>query len=573
MTPTPVKTGNVLLLTGFFIVNMIACILLLSSITFFCKGSVSFWQFPAAIIVSLILNIYTCRYLKAGNDALVKSLISIAVVIIGSLLIACYFYDVSYDGQAYHQEAIYQLKNGWNPYFTMLPDSVNQVLYINHYSKGAELSQSAIYSTLHHIEAGKATNIMLLIAAFCLTLSYLYKLNKLSATKCVLLSLLITLNPIAVNQLLTYYVDGQLAIMILCLMIALLMVIRDPNRYNLLLLGAVIIITVNIKFTAVVYIVLFLIAALAWLIFTKKLIIAKKIFYAATLAGVIGVVMVGYNPYVVNTVKYQHPFYPLMGKNKIDIISYNLPAGFENKNGAEKLFISIFSHTGNTTPVNGQIVSLKIPLTLNKSDISNAPKVDTRIAGFGPLFSGILILSFILLIIVAASPNKLPQFKPILYLLVIVVIAVCIIPESWWARYIPQLWFIPVIILLASELSEESMWIKILKPLIYILIAINISFCFIGIGWNFLMTNLINYQIAELKASKKTILVQWGSAKSNRIRFEENHIPYLETNLDNKKTENFAHSDSKFLLPDNQPLITESTLVKWARKFQGQEGK
>lgn len=504
---------------------------------------------------------------------MLRSLISIAVVIIGSLLIACYFYDVSYDGQAYHQEAIYQLKNGWNPYFTMLPDSVNQVLYINHYSKEAELSQSAIYSTLHHIEAGKATNIMLLIAAFCLTLSYLYKLNKLSAIKCVLLSLLITLNPIAVNQLLTYYVDGQLATMILCLMIALLMVIRDPNRYNLALLTAVIIITVNIKFTAVVYIVLFLIAALAWLIFTKKVIIAKKIFYAALAAGVIGIVMVGYNPYVVNTVKYQHPFYPLMGKNKIDIISYNLPAGFENKNGAEKLFISIFSHTGNITPVNGQIVSLKIPLTLNKNDISNAPKVDTRIAGFGPLFSGILILSCILLVFVAVNPNKPPQFKLILYLLAVIVIAICIIPESWWARYIPQLWFIPIIILFASELSEKNMWIKILKPLIYILIVINISFCFIGIGWNFLMTNLVNYQIVELKASGKTILVQWGSAKSNRIRFEENHIPYLETNLDNKKTENFAHSDSKFLLPDDQPVIPEPTLVKWARKFQGQEGK
>ena len=105
------------------------------------------------------------------------------------------------------------------------------------------------------------------------------------------------------------------------------------------------------------------------------------------------------------------------------------------------------------------------------------------------------------------------------------------------------------------------------------MVIINISFCFINIGWNFLMTNLINYQLAELKASKKTILVQWGAAKSNRIRFEENHIPYLETNLNNKKTENIAHSDSKFLLPDDQPVIPESTLIKWARKYQVQDEK
>ena len=572
MTKAPVKTGNVFLLTGFFIVNMIACILLLSSITFFCKGSMLFWQFPAAIILSVILNIYACRYLKAGNPVLIRSFISITVVIIGALLISCYFYDVSYDGQAYHQEAIYQLKNGWNPYFTTLPDSVNQVLYINHYSKGVELSQSAIYSTFHHIEAAKATNIMLLIAAFCLTLSYLYKLNKLSATKCVLLSLLIVLNPVAVNQLLTYYVDGQLATMILCLVITLLMVIREPNRYNLILLGAIIIFTVNIKFTAVVYTVIFVTAALTWLIFTKKRVIAKKTFYVCLMAGIIGVVIVGYNPYVINTVKYRHPFYPLMGKNKIDIITNNEPTEFGNKNSAEKFFASILSHTGNMVRGDGQVVNLKIPLTFNKSDIINAPKVDTRIAGFGPLFSGILIISIFLLIVVA-RPNKSPQFKNILYLLAVIVVSICIIPDCWWARYVPQLWFIPVIILFAAELNEKSTWIKILKSIIYVLIIINISFCFINIGWNFLMTNLINYQLAELKASKKTILVQWGAAKSNRIRFEENHIPYLETNLDNKKTENIAHSDSKFLLPDDQPVIPESTLIKWARKYQVQDEK
>jgi hypothetical protein len=573
MTQTPVKTGNVFLLTGFFIVNMIACTLLLSSFTFFCKGSISFWQFPAAIILSVILNIYACKYFKADRNVMIISLISIAVVIIGSLLISCYFYDVSYDGQAYHQEAIYQLKNGWNPYFTTMPDSVNQVLYINHYSKGVELSQSAIYSTFHHIEAGKATNIMLLIAAFCLTLSYLYKLNELSPTKRMLLSLVLVLNPVAVNQLLTYYVDGQLATMILCLIITLLMVIRDPNRYNLILLGAIIIVTVNIKFTAVVFTVIFVAAALTWLIFTKKRGIAKKTFYACLVAGIIGIGMVGYNPYVVNTVKYQHPFYPLMGKNKIDIISNNQPTEFGNKNEAGKFFASIFSHTGNMVRGDGQVVHLKIPLTFNKSDIINAPKVDTRIAGFGPLFSGILIISLVLLIILLATSNKPLQFKNILYLLAVIVVSICIIPDCWWARYVPQLWFIPVIILFASELGEKSTWTKILKPLIYTLIIINISFCFINIGWNFLMTNLINYQLAELKASKKTILVQWGAAKSNRIRFEENHIPYLETNLDNKKAENMAHSDSKFLLPDDQPVIPESTLIKWARKYQVQDEK
>jgi len=571
MKTAPIKTGNTLFLTGLFFINLIAGILLLSSITFFCKGTIAAWQFPAAFVLALVVNYFAASKLQAANGAFLKSFIIIVVVTAIALISASYFYDVSYDGQAYHQEAIYQLKNGWNPYYTMLPDSVNQVLYINHYSKGVEIPQSAVYATLHHIEAGKATNIMLLIAAFCLTLSYLYRLGKLSTLKCVLLSLLITLNPIAVNQLLSYYVDGQLATLLLCLMIASLIIIRQPNRYNLLLLASVIIITANIKFTAVVYVVLIVIAILAWALFTKNKATAKKLFFTSLIAGIVAIVIVGFNPYVVNTIKYQHPFYPLMGKNKIDIISYNLPAGFKEKNGAEKFFISLFSHTGNITPDNGKIVSLKIPFTLNKSDIVNAPKVDTRIGAFGPLFSGILLLSIVILIIVSIGAKDYRQLKNILYLLATIIISVCIIPESWWARYIPQFWFIPVIILFAAELADRKMILTILKPILYIVIFINIGFSLISLGWNFLMTNLVNYQLATLQASHKTIIVEWGSAKSNRVRFMEHHIPYIETHFGKDSSNVIVRSDSHFYVPGGTPNLPKSTLIKWAEKFQTQE--
>ncbi|MBK8142070.1 MAG: hypothetical protein IPK57_14595, partial [Chitinophagaceae bacterium] len=128
-----------------------------------------------------------------------------------AILIAGFFYDTSADGLVYHQETIYQLKTGWNPVNKILPDSVNQAIWINHYAKGAEIPQASIYSMTNRIETGKATNIILLAGSFFLTASALSVFGRLTMRKVLLLSGLLVLNPVTINQLFTYYVDGQLA--------------------------------------------------------------------------------------------------------------------------------------------------------------------------------------------------------------------------------------------------------------------------------------------------------------------------------------------------------------------------
>ena len=47
---------------------------------------------------------------------LVAALLALLVVV--SAWISLAFYDVSFDGQAYQQEGVYQLAQGWNPLFT-----------------------------------------------------------------------------------------------------------------------------------------------------------------------------------------------------------------------------------------------------------------------------------------------------------------------------------------------------------------------------------------------------------------------------------------------------------------------
>src|ERR1700743_3710938 len=157
------KKTDTFFLVGLFFINLIAIILILASLGFAFNKAITFWQFPLSIVIAFIINYLASKHIQASLKTFWVSAISIVAVIIVSILISNYFYDLSYDGQSYHQEAIYQIDNGWVPFYKMLPNKLRYEIFIDHYSKGIEISQGVIYSFTHHIESGKATNIMMMV--------------------------------------------------------------------------------------------------------------------------------------------------------------------------------------------------------------------------------------------------------------------------------------------------------------------------------------------------------------------------------------------------------------------------
>ena len=561
---TNIKSINVLFLTGYWLLCCIALVLIIASLSFFAGIGIGPWQLPLSFILTGSIFFFLNRKILKDNSVFLKSLIYSLLIFACCIFISLVFYDISYDGQTYHMEGIYRLKNGWNPFFSNIPDDVDLSIFINHYSKGAEIPQATLYSLIGKIEVSKATNFILLIASFLLTLSYLLSLNTLSKAKCILISFIAAFNPITINQLISTYVDGQLSTLLLCLLISILWVIKNANYSNLILLASVIIISCNVKFTGLVYVSIFLIAFLGWLIFVKKNIL-KRSFLTILIAGTVAVVIVGYNPYIINTTKHQHPFYPLMGHAKVDIMTKNLPNGFQSKNAIEKFFRSLLARTDNVMNT-GKKVQLKIPFTINKTDIANAPKIDTRIAGFGPLYSGIILLSAFLLIIYALQSREKRYIIYASYLIAIILFSALINPESWWARYIPQVWYIPIIILVILESFNKNKF-KIFKTILYACLILNISFTFIGIAFNFLMSRAVDYQLERLKTSKQPVKVQWNTFNINRVRFEENNISYVESDLSKEiNKENVIRSTATFIIP-NPVNSHKSIFVRWSEKL------
>ncbi|QQL50104.1 hypothetical protein [Mucilaginibacter ginkgonis] len=520
-------------LLAFFFINLVGVMLALSALSFAVGISISPVHFPLSIIIALVTNYFLSAryYFVKDNAVFLRSVLLIVGLSIVSFLIAGYFFDSSIDGQTYHQNTIIQLKNGWNPFHQELPADMQFSIWLNHYGKGAEIPQAVVYAFFNKIETGKATNFFLFLGAFFLTVSLLFKFNRFTTFKVYLLAAILTFNPVILVQLLSYCIDSHLALMLQCLFLLGCFLLIDKDKFKLWLLPAVIIIALNIKFTAIIFVGVLVIGILVTLLYRKDVAQFKKVFITAALATFAAIAVVGYNPYVTNTVDHKNPFYPLAGKGKIDIMTRNSPMGFPKNNRFHNLFTSLFSRTANMLLPQTDQPQLKVPFTFKMQEMRFSYEEDIRIGGFGVLFSGIIILSLILAIFTIRQLSK-PTRALLAFMIGTILVSVFIFEYSWWARYAPQIWFLPIIILAFSEICTGTP-VKWVRNITYVLIVLNL--CLLGavsLFKNLVATQKTKYQLAELKTLKDTVTVDFDIYTDSRLKFTENNIPFKEAKLD-----------------------------------------
>ncbi|HZK63575.1 MAG TPA: hypothetical protein VFC34_05490, partial [Puia sp.] len=502
------------------------------------------------------------------RKTLIVSTCIIVVVIIVSILFSLLFYDISFDGQMYHIDAAFYLKNGWNPFKKELAPDINQALWLNHYGKGVEAPEAAVYALTNRIETTKSVNFMVMAASFCLSMSFLLRLNRFSFRKNLFFSFLLSGNPIVIYLLLTTYVDGQLSSYLLCFLAVAGLLYRNTNRVYLMLLAMLLIIVLNIKFSSVVFAAIFSAGLLLALILGGQIKSLKKVFVVCVIATGFGIGVVGYFPYVSNTVHFHDPLYP--GFHLLQSEAAKLaPESFARRNRFSRFFISFFSHTNELhiyQDKDPQIPS-KIPFSFNKTDIYNALKPTVcRMAGFGPFFSGISILALVFFIISAWRLPDKKQMTPVLVLLGTLLVSVFSISEAWYARYVPQLWFVPVIALIASEYYRPA-FIR-LKNLLYLIVLINLSFAFAGFPYVYYQSAKIDYELAKLKASGQTISVQFTYFVSNRIRFLEKEIPFQETKIPDNTGVYMVGSSTRYIPPEPGADLPKSWILRLGEKIE-----
>lgn len=518
--------GSVLLAFMFFI-------LIVASLGFMAGISITAMTIYVSLMCTFMYAFWVTKfYFKQKSWQMFAKICVVSIVIFMSFMYGSgLFYDISYDGQVYHQEAVIQLVHHWNPFQDYLTkDRSHSAVLLNHYAKGPWIYEGALYAVTGQIEQSKVFNFVLIIISFLLTLSSMKQCQRFSSKHAVLFSLLMALNPISIYQALSFYIDGQLASLLLCLTALAYRLVTDYDPVAAWAFIMSIALTVNIKFTGVVYAVACIGLAGGWLWLLKNRHLYGKFAKTSIMGLFIGICVIGYNPYVTNTVYYGHPFYPLYGAGPqtMDIMTSNSPQGFMQMSPLEKLYVASFSMSTNNFDREGP--RLKIPFTVTWEELK--PFVygaDIRIGGFGPWFSGMLILTGMILVLFLVLRVKNGLYG--MGLAASIMISVLINPEAWWARYVPQFWLVPVIIaaIAASDTRKTIRYAGVIFSAVIIVNIALISYPY-ALG-NYYCTQSLDRQLQQL-AEKGGIQVTFGDFTSNYARFTKWGIDYIDATDD-----------------------------------------
>jgi len=397
------------------------------------------------VVLTFIIHIPVSLFMYRKRD---KSIIPILIcyfILVFSVLLNSFIFDYSWDGQAYHQVAAIQLNNGWNPFYAYLPDGF---IFNNHYPKFNEMFASILLSVFNNIELGKSYNMIFFIVVFIYALKYTNRFHK-NKLLVMAITVIFTANPVVLAQLFTYYVDGVMGMLVVILIFACMDYEQSQNITDLLLITAVSVFSINTKFTGFIS-GLVLIAYIIKQFAVKKYKAMIVLICAGFVILLIGVAFTGYNPYITNTKDFGHPFYPLYGNKTIDIISANTTdevafEGFNSMRPAQRFFSLFFlDHSIKSIPFN--------PVKL--ISLMSHSAYDRRIGGFGVLLAEICVLLFGSLFI-AVKNRDIANYKKLLFPMVLLLLISIIMPENWWARYIPFFWYLPGFLAMAGNYKSR----------------------------------------------------------------------------------------------------------------------
>lgn len=538
--------SSLLLFISKYIVYLIGFSLLLSGIVFLCGESLEYAIpiFIVALILTLSLTVWEFQHFH--NLTVIRIILLLLItntIIVASTVIAAKIYDKSWDGMAYHQIAVIKLEEGWNPAYESLPleslksehleEEVVLNQYVNHYPKAHEIFAAICVGVTDRLESGKVFNLLIIIAAFCSVFFLLQNFEKINSFWALAIALAATLNPIALSQLFSYYLDGAIGSLLVIFIVQLIMLFQNSENKKtepfLLAIFFLIIILSNMKFTSLIYTILFCFLFITFLFIQKRLALVKKFSMVAIPSGLLAVGVVGFNPYIRNTLDFGHPLHPIAGKHKIDVISSHIPEQFLKWNQLERFIESTFSESANIDRhTKGKLINLKIPFTFKIKEIKALQGEGIRLGGFGVFWSGIFSIAIIFAGIGAYVLNG-PKRWYMLMLLLAIALSVALNSEAWWARFVPQLWLFPVIVFSFLMSCEKLNVIRIAKGGIVLLIINSLLVASIAFSSAIKTTIRTKQEFAKWGKSEKPILVYFDMFTPNERKLKEKNIHFIKT--------------------------------------------
>ena len=286
------------------VLYMTAALALLSGV------GLGLWVFPTGILLwgTAVVMLHKREGWKRALVTLLLLLVAFALAVWGT----SHTLDIFWDSRQYHTSALTDLLNGFNPYF-------HKELWYYTYPAASWLLSASLVLWTRSFETAFVFTPVAALAAFLCVRRFLFLLG-LSRPWRFCLSALFVANPFTMLRVFSFYNDGILASMLLSVFALMLCFVFDEGSHpqdkrrmlrTAVLIAVLLVFLVNIKFSGIAYGGVLGLTALAYGIrrgASRRLLV--QLAGLGTFAFLSGVLVFGFYPYVLNTMRHQNPFHP-----------------------------------------------------------------------------------------------------------------------------------------------------------------------------------------------------------------------------------------------------------------------
>ncbi len=445
-----------------------------------------------------------------------------SVVCLGLCFVfASFYHETCFDAIWYHHDAVYLLAQGWNPYYSsLLPEQTAYChYYLNHFPIGHWAFGAVVYQFSHHIEWAKGIALFsTLFTAFILSGGLLQQLFKLHKILVVVIGILIALNPLALLNLTTFYVDGILANVLSLAILYWLVVCKEPYIkywFPAFILTALL---AYLKLTGTAFSILLLGCTFVYLSLTQ---INQRLIWFIRFGVFVVLVyfVIGFHPFVSNYIHKGHPFFPAVSNTEINFFAEsNYPQNFIGKNRIQKFGMALFSKPGWwRTPAS---TSYKKPFEIISDSCYANGFPD--IGAMGTLFPELFCLSIVLfLLAIYKTKERSMRWK---WLLGVGLFwgSFFINQEAWIMRYIPHIWLLCILMLVYTW---QIVQLRVLVGILVIALFVNgILLLRENLMGQSKQTAALNRNLQQFRYHEDLYAIDFGWAKSFKNRLGEQGI-------------------------------------------------
>lgn len=294
---------KIFLNSSFFLIVFFALVLIVSNVAFIFGFHLSFFN----AIISFFITVFLLGFVIRNTVDVISSVFFAIIVSIASYYLAINYFDTSWDGQGYHQETIYLLKNGWNP---ISSESNAFQQWIDVYQKGNEIIQANIYLLTNKMEAGKMLNMILLYVAFFVFWTFIDTIKIKNLYK-LLIGFITVFNPVVFTQVFTYYLDGNWYLTLLISLSSLLTYFHTKKIESIIIFVLSAVIFCSMKFSSIPIFIIFIFFAC---VYNYKY--HKQIRIVPYLLIFIFGLVCNANPFITNLKRGYDALYPFVGEKK-----------------------------------------------------------------------------------------------------------------------------------------------------------------------------------------------------------------------------------------------------------------